>query len=184
MGRPEGTVTVREISEVHEVRRAAALLDAIWRGKRVLSPELLRALATHGALVLGAFRDDEMVGTQMGFLGLDPDGAPFLHSHVTGVAPGLEHGGIGLALKRAQRDWCLARGIGTVTWTFDPMIARNAYFNLSKLAAEAHAFHRDFYGPMEDVLNAGERSDRVEVRWDLRSPRVVDALAGRPPAPE
>ena len=72
-------------------------------------------------------------------------------------------------LKAAQRDWCLARGIDVVTWTMDPMVARNAWFNLHKLGAVGVAFHRDYYGPMDDTFNRGERSDRLEFRWDLRS---------------
>ena len=52
-------------------------------------------------------------------------------------------------------------------WTFDPLVARNAYFNLHKLGAVADRFERNFYGEMTDTLNRGERTDRVVVRWDL-----------------
>lgn len=176
-------VTVRELSSVEDVAALAALLEGIWREPRVLTPELLRALATHGNLVLGAFVGERMVGGQMAFLGLE-DGRTILHSHVTGVLPEAQHHGVGLALKRAQRTWALARGISTVTWTFDPLIARNAYFNLRKLGAVGRRFLRDFYGRMEDAFNAGERSDRVEARWDLEDRRVEAALEGRAPEPE
>jgi predicted GNAT superfamily acetyltransferase len=167
---------VREISSVQEVRAAAALIDEIW-GERVITPELLRAIGTHGGLVLGAFQGNALVGAQMGFVGL-MEGHAILHSHVTGVAPDAQNAGIGLQLKLAQRDWCLARGIDTVTWTFDPLIARNARFNLHKLGAVADGFVRDFYGPMDDAFNVGERTDRLEIRWELRSPRVEAALGG------
>ena len=51
------------------------------------------------------------------------------------------------------------------------MVARNAYFNLIKLGAVADRFHRHYYGDMADAINRGERSDRLEARWDLeRSP--------------
>jgi predicted GNAT superfamily acetyltransferase len=99
------------------------------------------------------------------------------------VSPGLEHRGVGFALKLAQRDWCLAHGINVVTWTFDPMIARNAYFNLVKLGAVGVEFHRDYYGEMADTINIGERSDRLEIRWDVSSQRVVRALEGTSPSP-
>ena len=174
-------VTIRELSSLDDCRAAAALLDRIWGGRSVMTAELLRAMGTHGGLVLGAFRGQVLVGAQMGFVGL-VGGRLLLHSHVTGVAPEEQGAGVGFALKLGQRDWCLARDIDTVTWTFDPLVARNARFNLHKLGAVADRFLRDFYGPMDDAFNVGERTDRLEVRWELRSPRVEAAVAGRPPA--
>src|SRR5918992_777763 len=168
---------IRELSSMDELTRAARLIDDIWGEQRIVTPALLRALATHGNPVIGAFHGDDLVGAQMGFLGME-EGRTILHSHITGVARGLVHRGLGLELKRAQRDWCLGHGIDTVTWTFDPMVARNAYFNLVKLGAVADRFHRDYYGEMADAFNVGERSDRLEVRWEGRSPRVETALGG------
>jgi predicted GNAT superfamily acetyltransferase len=141
-------------------------------------------MAAHGGQVLGAFDGDELVGALVGLVGLTEDGRPVVHSHITGVAPDVQHRGVGFQLKRAQRDWCLARGIDVVTWTMDPMVARNARFNLHKLGAVGSAFHRDYYGPMEDALNRGERSDRLEIRWDLRSDRVAAAMQSRVPEPD
>ena len=63
-------------------------------------------------------------------------------------------------------------------WTFDPMVARNAWFNLGKLGAVADRFYPDFYGPMTDAINAGERSDRLVIRWDLAA-RARPAGPGR-----
>lgn len=170
---------VRELVEVEDLRGTLELFDRIWRGERMFAVEVLRALSTHGSAVLGAFREGRMVGAQVAFLGRD-DGELLLHSHVTGVEPSLQHEGIGAALKWAQRDWALARGIELVTWTFDPMVSRNAYFNLRKLGATARGFLRDFYGPMGDSINVGERSDRLEITWRLRDPRVEAAAAGGP----
>jgi predicted GNAT superfamily acetyltransferase len=168
---------IREVSSNEDVRALLSLLERIWGSAHVLPPELLRAFATHGCEVLGAYREEVLVGGQVGFLGYSDDRL-VLHSHITGVAPEAQHQGIGFLLKHAQRDWCLARGIDTVTWTFDPLLARNASFNLRKLGAVGVGFHRDFYGPMRDAVNRDERTDRVEVRWDLHSPRVVKALDG------
>jgi predicted GNAT superfamily acetyltransferase len=177
-------IEVRPVVSVEEAKDAAALIDRVWGEDRIVVPALLRALSAHGNPVFGAWRAGQMVGTQMGFVGITEEG-PVLHSHITGVAPGLEHRGVGLALKVAQRDWCLAHGIDVVTWTFDPMIARNAYFNLVKLGALGVEFHRDYYGEMADTINVGERSDRLEVRWELRTERVIRALEGIPsPAPD
>lgn len=181
MGEP---IEVRPLSSLDDVRAASALLDRIWQERRVMGAPLLRALAAHGGQVLGAFEGDVMVGALVGLVGLTEDRRPVVHSHITGVAPEAQHRGVGFLLKRAQREWCLHRGIDVVTWTMDPMVARNARFNLHKLGAVGSAFHRDYYGPMDDAFNRGERSDRLEIRWDLRSNRVDRAMAGDAPDPQ
>jgi predicted GNAT superfamily acetyltransferase len=92
--------------------------------------------------------------------------------------PQRRHKGVGYALKLAQRAQALEQGITLVRWTFDPLVARNAYFNLHKLGAIADRFGRNFYGEMTDAVNAGERSDRCTVRWDLQrdpGPRQIAA---------
>jgi predicted GNAT superfamily acetyltransferase len=181
--RPVAGLEIRELASLDDVTAASELIDRIWGQPRNAPPALLRALATHGGEVLGAFEGGRLVGTQVAFVGTAGDRL-LLHSHITGVAPEVQHRGVGHALKVAQRRWCLDRGIDLVTWTFDPMVARNARFNLHKLGAVADRFHRDFYGEMEDELNRGDRSDRLEVRWDLRSPRVEAALASDLPEPD
>jgi predicted GNAT superfamily acetyltransferase len=172
-------VSIRPLSSLEDVRAASALFDRIWGERRVMGAPLLRAMAAHGGQVLGAFDGEELIGALVGLVGLTEDGRPVLHSHITGVAPESQHRGVGFLLKRAQREWCLVRGLEVVTWTMDPMVARNARFNIHKLGAVGSAFHRDYYGPMEDAFNRGERSDRLEIRWDLRSDRVAAAMDRR-----
>ncbi len=176
-------IEVRPLRSLDDVRAASALFDRIWQERRVMGAPLLRAMAAHGGQVLGAFDGDRLAGALVGLVGLTEDGRPVLHSHITGVAPEAQHRGVGFRLKGAQRDWCLARGIDVVTWTMDPMVARNARFNLHKLGAVADTLHRDYYGPMDDAFNRGERSDRLEIRWELRSDRVERAMTGHPPEP-
>jgi predicted GNAT superfamily acetyltransferase len=168
-------ISVRPVETLDEAKAAAELFDRVWGEKRVIGTPLLWAMASHGGQVLAAFRAQEIVGAQVGVIGL-VEGEPTLHSHITGVLADVQHHGVGFLLKKAQRDWCLERGIERVTWTFDPMVARNAYFNLVKLGAVAERFHRDYYGEMEDAFNRGDRSDRLEVVWHLRSERVLHAL--------
>jgi predicted GNAT superfamily acetyltransferase len=61
-----------------------------------------------------------------------------------------------------------------VSWTFDPLEARNAYINLQRLGCIARLYHRNHYGDMEDELNRGLPSDRFEAEWWLgtRKPAV------------
>ena len=180
-------VVVRELHQPRHLLAVQRLFEEVWRPAEGDPPPvtagLLRALAHSGAYVVGAFAGTRMVGASAGFFTAPPDAV--LHSHITGVAPGGEHRGIGFALKVHQRAWALARGVPLVVWTFDPLVARNAWFNLAKLGALPTAYLEDFYGPMTDAINAGMASDRLLLTWRLDDPAVAGACAGRPrqPAP-
>jgi len=179
-------LTLRDITEPAEHRRAEQLIDRIWATQEgrgpMLPSEVMRMLAFSGSYVAGAYRDGELAGVAVAVLGehLPGHGPTHLHSHVAGVAPEAQGGDVGFALKLHQRAWALARDIGVVTWTFDPLVARNAYFNLSKLAAHATRYLVDFYGEMVDGINAGQGSDRLLVEWQLDARAVVAAAQGKP----
>jgi predicted GNAT superfamily acetyltransferase len=89
-----------------------------------------------------------------------------------------------LALKVHQRAWAMLRGIAVVSWTFDPLVRRNAYFNIVKLAAQPTEYLTNFYGDMHDGINGGGDTDRLLVRWELGTPSVAAASAGEPAAVE
>jgi predicted GNAT superfamily acetyltransferase len=108
------------------------------------------------------------VGFVLGFVGAGADGI-HVHSHMLAVDPDRQTRGIGRALKLAQRAWALDQGIEGMRWTFDPLIARNAHFNLNVLGVLADRFHRHYYGDMRDAVNRGERTDRLEAVWHLVS---------------
>jgi predicted GNAT superfamily acetyltransferase len=178
-------VVIRELHRPQELKAAQRLFEDIWRPAEGNPPpmtaELLRALAHAGSYVAGASAGTRLVGASAGFFTAPPDLG--LHSHITGVAPGGQHRGVGFALKVHQRAWALARGITEVVWTFDPLVARNAWFNLAKLRARPTAYLEDFYGPMTDAVNAGVASDRLLLAWRLDDPAVAAACAGRPLQP-
>jgi predicted GNAT superfamily acetyltransferase len=172
-GRNGLRVTNLTTMTMHEA--AAALFDEVWYPDRTISPATLRALEHTGNYVAGAFLEERLVGASVGFFTVDRS----LHSHITATAPGHQGLGIGYAVKQHQRAWALERGVGTVTWTFDPLQRRNAYFNLHKLGARLTAYLPDFYGVMTDDINAGDMSDRLSVCWLLTSPLAVAAAAGQ-----
>lgn len=181
-------VRVVELHHHADMPDVSRLFDAVWGragdAGSIMAPEALTALAHAGAQVSGAYRDGEVVGATAAFLGLADDGEVFLHSHVTGVLPGADGRGVGRALKWHQRAWCLQRGIGRVRWTFDPLIRRNAVFNLVHLGARVVTWHDDVYGRMQDERNAGAPTDRLVVDWDLAAPRVLAAAQGRAAEPD
>ncbi|MFE0515191.1 GNAT family N-acetyltransferase [Streptomyces sp. NPDC058964] len=172
-------VDVRELSDIPALRSAALLFADIWNTDRPpLNSDVMRALAYAGNYVVGAFEGEELLGVSVAFLGLCD--RPTLHSHISGVRAGAQGRSIGFALKLHQRAWAIRRGIDSVTWTFDPLVRRNAYFNLVKLGARATEYLTDFYGDMTDGINAGQQSDRLHLTWPLLAPHVIDLLDGAP----
>jgi len=168
---------VRELTTTDDLRTASELLAGIWRPTDPMPYEMMRVLRFLGGYISGVYEGGAMVGACAAF----PTADGGLHSHITGVAA--RGRGAGFAIKRHQRAWALARGIHTITWTFDPLVRRNAYFNLAKLAARATEYLPDFYGEMPDELNAGDPSDRLLLFWDLAAPEVAAATKGTPPPP-
>jgi len=182
-------VELRLLTTLEDADRIVRVMVATWGEHQLVPREMIRALADSGNIPCGAFRSDELVGYVLGWMALDGDG-PHVHSHMLAVLPGSRSVGVGYALKLAQRAQALEAGYRVVRWTFDPLQARNAHFNLTKLGVQCDRFHRDFYGAMSDALNRGDRSDRLVVRWDLdqaigssTSPPVphLDALRARGP---
>lgn len=163
-------VTVRELTGSREMTAASMLWDAIWfradAGHEV-DPALMVALAHAGGYLAAAFVGEEMVGAAMGFWGVPA--ARTLHSHITGVLPGHTGRGLGPALKQHQRTWVLARGGEAITWTYDPLVSRNAHVN-ARLGARPERYLPDLYGELDDDLNRGDPSDRLLVRWRLTGP--------------
>jgi predicted GNAT superfamily acetyltransferase len=181
----QARISIGPIADASGAHAAAALFAEIWaptRPEATLSADVIRALAYSGNYVAGAWAGPALVGASVAFVALAAESL-ILHSHGTGVARHARGTKVGLALKLHQRAWALERGIQHIEWTFDPLVRRNACFNLMKLGAVAVAYHPDFYGPMPDGINAGDESDRCLVRWDLCNPDVVLAVEREEPAP-
>jgi len=175
-----------ELSEVADLVQVVELFSQVWGApdEPLINSNTLRALAHSGNYVAGAKSKERLIGAVMGWLGGRPPGELHLHSHILAVVPETEARGLGFALKQHQRGWCMARGIPTVEWTFDPLVRRNAYFNLTKLGAEASSYLVNFYGPMEDGINAGDDSDRILVTWNLQSAQAEAAAQGKAEEPD
>lgn len=171
-------VRVRDLTTPAELSAVCRLFGDIWRpepGSPLVTGRLLRALVKAGNYLAGAFDGDELVGACVGFFG--PPSETTLHSHIAGISPQYAGHGVGFAVKLHQRAWALAHGATEICWTFDPLVARNAHFNLVKLAARATAYLPNFYGAMTDGVNTGDDTDRLLIRWDLLDPAVTRACA-------
>ncbi|HEX4222862.1 MAG TPA: GNAT family N-acetyltransferase, partial [Pseudonocardiaceae bacterium] len=136
-----------------------------------------RALSKAGNYVAGAFDGPELVGACVGFFAAPAHTA--LHSHIAGVSASVAGRHVGYALKLHQRAWALSSGVPLIEWTFDPLVARNAYFNIVKLGGLPAEYLPNFYGDMADGINGDDDTDRLLLRWDLTAPRALAACAGR-----
>jgi predicted GNAT superfamily acetyltransferase len=176
-------VAVRELDSLAQLADAITLFDEIWEpesGSTSLPLGLLRALTKAGNYAFGAYdvASGDLLGACVGFFG--PPSHAELHSHIAGVRSGALGRSVGFALKLHQRAWCLRRDAPVIAWTYDPLIRRNAFFNLVKLGARPAEYLPNFYGVMDDAINGGTETDRMLVHWDLRSAIAADAAAGRP----
>lgn len=163
-------IDIRPLESVDEVHRASHVLSEVWGGDRSgMPPNLLRALAHAGNYAVGLYDGDRMVGASVAFFAAPASRS--MHSHITGVLADHRSQGLGRVLKQHQREWALAREVGNITWTFDPLVARNAHFNLRVLGTRVTEYLVNHYGPMDDGVNRGDETDRLMVSW---------AVAARP----
>ncbi len=175
------SVTIQPVTTIAECRHLETLQKEIWASTdlEVAPDHLLFTIAKEGGLVLLASTEvGEPVGFAYGFLSRTDEGRLKLASHQAGVLPDYQDHQIGLALKLAQREHALEQGLDLITWTFDPLQGRNAYFNLHKLGAVSNTYLPNLYGQMRNELNQGLPSDRFRVDWWLASARVVARVRG------
>src|SRR5690625_3709762 len=174
------SVSYRQLTRMDELVNCAAIEEQVW-GEGIVPPHMLRAVTSMGGLAVGAFDRDTMIGFVFGFRGvLQRSGTeiPVHHSHVAAVLPGYRGQGIGVGLKRTQARLALQQGLQLMTWTFDPLRARNAHLNLEKLGATARVYEPDYYGNMTDAQNGQLASDRLLAEWQLAaSERRLQAAA-------
>jgi len=171
-------VTTTEVEEMADLRQVSHLWAQVW-GRNdegvPINSELLRSLAhAGGAVTVAHDREGALAGAAALVLGADGT----TYSLIAGTRPGAADRGIGHALKLRQRSWALDRGLTTMRWTFDPLVGRNARFNLTKLGAAADDYVESFYGRMADDINAGDDADRLVALWRLDSPEAVAASEG------
>jgi predicted GNAT superfamily acetyltransferase len=176
------SIRIESLISLDQFDRCVALEEAVWGYDPAdLIPRRMFLLASRiGGQVLGAFADDTLAGFAMALPGYR-NGRAYLHSHMVGVLPQYRNLGIARALKLAQRDDALTRGIELMEWTFDPLEIKNAHLNIARLGVIVRRYQRDFYGPSSSPLQGGLPTDRVYAEWWLRSQRVEKVLRGETP---
>lgn len=174
---------IREARTLADMDALAELQQAAWQyDEREIVPASVFVASQHaGALVALAYQENQPCGFVYGYPAYR-DGVLWHHSHMLALKPQARSQGLAVGLKRFQRNWVLERGIDLITWTFDPLLTRNARLNLGKLGAYSARYIPDFYG-MRSGIYAGLAADRLWVSWELNSERVLAALQETPPPP-
>src|SRR5687767_8002792 len=174
---PDG-ITLRRVSGLREYQECLAIQEETWGTgfREIVPPVILMVAQKLGGVCAGAFAPDgRMLGFVFGMTG-PRDGRLVHWSDMLAVRADARGGHIGERLKLYQRDLVRAVGVDTMHWTFDPLVARNAHLNLTRLGARAIEYVPDMYGSNTgSPVHGGLPTDRVVVAWDLtRSPGGVE----------
>lgn len=173
--------TMAEYSAVEDIQRITWTMS----DRDIIPAHALHAMQHSGAVLLGAFDGDRVVGFTFGILGtvdtperIDQVAAARLkmYSVIAGVLPDYQSRDVGYRLKMAQRDFALRIGVRLITWTYDPLESLNGRFNIGKLGAVCRRYLRHFHGDMSGINN-GLQTDRFEVEWWVTNNRVTARAA-------
>ena len=172
------SIQVRELDNLQDQDFGRKIFDITWSmdAGTEITPNLLQAMVYSGSYLSGAFIDNKIVGAAFAFPATN--GGLHLHSHMTAVLPEFRDKGVGYVLKIDQWNWAKKKNYSHLSWTFDPLVRRNAKLNIAKLGVDISAYHPNFYGDMPDALNAGDESDRLMVSWrtDIDAPKARELI--------
>ena len=169
---------VISLKSILEQKQSREIFDFTWAldSGTEITPNLLQAMVHSGSYLSGAFIDNKIVGAAFAFPATN--NGLHLHSHMTAVLPDFRDKGVGYALKIDQWNWAKKNNYSHLSWTFDPLVRRNAKLNIVKLGVDISAYFPNFYGEMPDALNAGDESDRLMVLWstEIDAPKARELI--------
>jgi len=172
-------VEISRLKSLSEQNLAREIFDKTWamNAGTEITPNLLQAMVHSGSYLSGAFINNKVVGAAFAFPATNS--GLHLHSHMTAVLDAYRDKGVGYALKIDQWNWAKKQNYSHLSWTFDPLVRRNAKLNIVKLGVDISAYYPNFYGAMPDALNAGDESDRLMVSWstDTDEPKARQLIA-------
>ena len=175
-------IEIRECTALDELAACVDLQREVFALPEIEISPVRHFVVTRnaGGFALGAFSEGDLVGFVLSvpaFL----RGEKAFYSHMTAVRAAFQGAGVGARLKWAQRSRALADGVKFIKWTFEPVKARNAFFNLEKLGAIVTQYEENFYGlDYSTDEKIGMASDRLFAEWHLESEKVKRLGAGEP----
>ena len=177
------SIQVRELKSLQDQASGRKIFDLTWAldAGTEITPNLLQAMVHSGSYLSGAFIDNKIVGAAFAFPATN--NGLHLHSHMTAVLDEYRDKGVGYALKCDQWNWAKKEKYSHLSWTFDPLVRRNAKLNIVKLGVDISSYYPNFYGAMPDVLNAGDESDRLIVSWstEIDAPKARELITNPKP---
>ena len=174
-------ITLRDLHSIPEYQHVVELERQIWgytNDADVITVPVFIITIKRGAILIGAFEDERMIGFVYSLVGVK-NGKAMQWSHMAGVLPEYRAKGMGRALKLAQRERALAGGFDLIEWTFDPLQAVNAHLNFAKLGVVADEYAINIYGDSSSALHRGTPTDRLVVQWNIGEPHVVRRIDRR-----
>ena len=172
------SIQVQELVNFQDQDSGRKIFDLTWAmdAGTEITPNLLQAMVHSGSYLSGAFIENKLVGAAFAFPATN--NGLHLHSHMTAVLDEFRDQGVGYALKIDQWNWAKKQNYSHLSWTFDPLVRRNAKLNIIKLGVDISAYFPNFYGEMPDALNAGDESDRLMVLWrtDKDEPKARELI--------
>lgn len=174
-------VRIKLLKSFEDFEKLPGIQRLVWKHDDLdLTPPHQFAASTRmGAILLGAFVGRELAGFVYSFPAVFK-GESSQHSHLLAVLPAFQGYGLGKALKWAQREEAVKGGYRFITWTYDPLQARNANLNLQALAAISRTYFPNFYGLTPALcLGPGIPTDRLLIEWPIRARRVTARSEGK-----
>jgi predicted GNAT superfamily acetyltransferase len=176
----EVDVSIRRAENLDDYLACVALQKQVWGYTEMedvaAQPILMIGNRFGGNLLVATDRSGRYIGFSFAMPGWKQDKQRFWWSHMTAVIQEYRNRDVGLALKLRQREEALAAGIDRIEWTFDPMQAMNAYFNIRKLGVIVHEYEENVYGYTSSPLHSGLPTDRFVAEWNLDSGHVKSRL--------
>ncbi len=160
---------VRTVEDSSEIQDFMDIIKSAWRSESALSgfKDTIHSMAYHGGIVLGAYDNGKLIGISFSYPGYRNDEV-YLYSHMTGVTDQKKYSGAGYMMKMRQKELAIKYGYKMIAWTFDPVMSLNGFFNIGKLGAVSRNYLDNFYGTMNDGINAGLPTDRLVAEWHIR----------------
>ena len=158
-------VRIRPLASLKDCNDCVELQREVWgfEQEEIVPASLLHVVDYVGGIAAGAFDGDgTLLGFVFGITGVH-DGQLAHWSHMLGVRESARNMGVGRMLKAHQRRALAELRVAHIFWTFDPLMAKNAYFNLNRLGAEVLEYVPDMYGATASPLHLGLPTDRLVV---------------------
>jgi len=168
-------IIIKRLATIDELQQLQKVEEAVWNVATIPIHQTYTAL-NNGGIIIGAFDRDELIGYLYSFPGFR-NGQAYICSHMLGILPPYRTNNLGVKLKQKQAEIAKDAGFSMITWTFDPLESKNAYINLHQLQAVGAIYLENHYGNLNDGLNTGLPTDRIQIIWEMKlSNKQIDHL--------